>query len=884
MKINSFFNIIGKFLRWPLYLCLGLAVLLVCAQISLKYFLPMQSIQQKIVAVISQAVNADVRIDSFSAGLTGIQVKDIQINSIEGHVIANLKNAEVKINLLKLLKWDIDLKRIYIDKLDLFIVKNEDGSFNIDNLFVSKEPDAGQDKEENTDPLDLYIKICQIKQGMIVYTDKQSGAETVLDDVFFDLENFSFDGPFRLSVRAKASYKETASKTDVQDISFGFTLYPDLKNLDLRQALADIKLIIIERGNSDIILNGKVNNFTNPQADVSVTVKNFSGETLQGLGEVPDFNIAKAVLAFKANYNADLQKITADKLTLNISDASFPSVKQKLAADKISLVFKGTADLTKQIFKADNLVLQTDNAKFSADKFSFNPLKSVLVFEGGYDVKQENFSAEKLNFEIADTKLSLNGNNSSVEKAVLNFKGSYRNNNKNLTADMLNFESGQSQISAKGWFKSGKKSSYDLEISLNTLLAEITPFYPELQPYKLNGEIKAELALSNKNAKGKISLKHGSGYYEKAGTFNNINSSLDIASLKDISLHSLTGSLNGNPFKAALTYKEKGNKGNVNIAFSADKILIEDKTAVITQYSPEDTPVLDEDIAVPEKVAEEWFLPPLNIKGNIEIGTLDMPFLKASSVTLHTDLNNFTADLDKVGGIMTLNTRNGIIKDLHKLTNSSAITKVLFLSLSVVSKVINSLDVLSVLNKISKTVIPLGKDDHKTEKIEGALPYEYFDINLDFANGLTDIKKGNFVSDLLSFDLSGEINLINRKIDMNVDAAPGKHEKGGIMPLRLKIGGTIDNPSGSMSMLSSAVNLLGQGVFNNAGSRIIKKGVGGVLGAVGIGGQSKKEQEETQQDEFVPFEIIETQNENTEQTATGENKAANNQDSSTVKN
>lgn len=875
MKINSFFKITGKLIKLPLYLCLVLAVLLVCAQISLKYILPMESIQQKISAVLSKTLNADVVLESVSAGLTGITVKGVNI-SLKGEEIASAENIEVKINLLKLLKGDISLRRIYIDKLDLIIIKNKDGSFNFDEMFSPAEQPAQEDKQEESTPLDIYIKICQIKQGGISYIDKQSGAQANLKNVFFDLEKFSLNGSFRLSVHGKASYTDTTAGINAPDIPFVFTLYPDLKNLDLEQSFADIKLIIIERENSDIVLSGKVNNFINPQADVSVKINNFSDETLKGIIKSPQFNLTNAVLAVKAEYNTGFKTITADKFILNTSAVSFSSSGQKYGTDKISFSFKGKGDFNNQIYKADNLTLQTDNAKIASDKFSVNPLKSVLLFKGSYNAKEEKLSAEELNCEITSAKLSLNGNNSLVQKALFDFKGSYDATKQTLSADKCNFESGQSKISAKGWFKNGKKIAYDLDISLNTLLAEIAPFYPELQPYKLEGKVNAELSLSNKNAKGKISVKQGGGYYEKAGTFNNINSSLEIASLKDISLRSITGVLNGNPFKAALTYKESGNTGNVNFNFQADKVLVEDKTAVLTEYSPEDEPVLDEDITVPQDVASKWFLPPLNIKGNIEIGTLDMPFLKASSITLHTDLSNFTADLDKVGGIMSLNTQNGVIKDLYKLTNASLITKVLFLSLGVVSKVINTLDVLSVLNKISKTVIPLGKNENKTKKIKGALPYEHFDINLDFVNGLTDIKEGNFVSDLLSFDLSGEINFANRKINMNVDAAPGKHEKGGIMPLRLKIGGTVDNPSGSMSMVSSAVKLLGQGVFNNAGSRIIKKGVGGVLGAVGIGTQKSKE-EIPEQDEFIPLEIVEPQGNNLKTPAQDESQTAGNQ-------
>ena len=44
---------------------------------------------------------------------------------------------------------------------------------------------------------------------------------------------------------------------------------------------------------------------------------------------------------------------------------------------------------------------------------------------------------------------------------------------------------------------------------------------------------------------------------------------------------------------------------------------------------------------------------------------------------------------------------------------------------------------------------------------------------------------------MMSFNLSGTTNFKTEKVNMTVHAAPGKHETDGVMPLTLKIGGTV---------------------------------------------------------------------------------------------
>ena len=123
-----------------------------------------------------------------------------------------------------------------------------------------------------------------------------------------------------------------------------------------------------------------------------------------------------------------------------------------------------------------------------------------------------------------------------------------------------------------------------------------------------------------------------------------------------------------------------------------------------------------------------------------------------------------------------------------------------------------------------------------------------------FSDGVGDIKKGLFRSDRMSFNLTGQMNFVTRALNMNVQAAPGLHQEDGVMPLSVHIGGTMDDPQGSMKMMSSAMSMVTQGVTNNFASRTVKKGVGGLFGLFKKKPNESQETESTSDTDNLPEE------------------------------
>ena len=238
------------------------------------------------------------------------------------------------------------------------------------------------------------------------------------------------------------------------------------------------------------------------------------------------------------------------------------------------------------------------------------------------------------------------------------------------------------------------------------------------------------------------------------------------------------------------------------------------------------------------------------MRAQIKSGPVSVPYFYAKSVDIHTRLTGITAELDKADGTVDMQIGEGEIQDIYKLTQANSVTKAMFLSLSVVSRVINSLNVVDLLSKL----MPGDKEQMPEKKTDGKLAFESFSGALKFNKGVMEMTKGSFVSDLMSLKISGTTNFRNGVLDMQVNAAPGKHYDTGIMPITLKIGGTVDEPKGSLSMLGSAAALVTQAVGNNFASNAVKKGVGGFFGLFKKKQDAPAEPFPGQEDTFVPVD------------------------------
>ena len=528
-------------------------------------------------------------------------------------------------------------------------------------------------------------------------------------------------------------------------------------------------------------------------------------------------------------------------------------------------VHYGKADKPVQEIKAGlSALLNLNNYDWTGAYVHLKQL--VLTHSGGKLVlrgQAENVSAPHAKLQLTVTNFSdellqafeLQAPKFLVKRLKMELDGAADLDKKQVTVSSFTVQGLDSFISAGGRGNFAEKPVFNAQGNFDLNLETIGQALEMLADYRLTGKLQGRAQGTQENFSAEISAQELGAVVPGAGNLSDIAFNLTVADKDHAALQEVIGKINGGEFTGNLTAKRSGRGIELDLKARAPRI-------ALPAASKKETPVEEAIPTLPEEKAKSSDLPPFYVKAAVDIDSLDAPFIYGEKLVFRADLGNLTSALDQAQGTLSLDIGNGEIKDLAQLTSANLVTGVLFGSLDVVGRVINSLNVLSVLNVFSgkeqredrsdDMIVQTIVDENGQEQ-HILVPYEksaYADIwkfksfgtEMYFTGGVGDIKKGLFRSDRMSFNLTGDMNFNTRKLDMTVQAAPGLHEEDGVMPLTVRIGGTIENPQGSMSMMSSVTSMLTQSVTNNAASRAVKKGVGGFFG---LFKKKEKQEEET---------------------------------------
>ena len=428
----------------------------------------------------------------------------------------------------------------------------------------------------------------------------------------------------------------------------------------------------------------------------------------------------------------------------------------------------------------------------------------------------------------------------------------------------LQLPGGELNATAQAAFKNPADYRAEGDFAFN--LDELAALAPILaSTYGVTGQITGAFQAAADNWNAKLSVQQVGATLPAAGRLDGLSTQITAEGLKNLTVKDLSGTLNGARFDGYLTAVNRPLYVDARLELNMEKFILPPQTEPAPEQTQEETagteqaapqtasaqeqPALAPAPQGPQANTPKAKFPPVHLRAQIKSGPVSVPYFYAKSVAIHTRLTGITAELDKADGTAEMQIGGGEIQDIYKLTQANSVTKAMFLSLSVVSRVINSLNVVDLLSKL----MPGDKAQMPEKKTDGKLAFESFSGALKFNKGVMEMTKGSFVSDFMSLKISGTTNFRNGVLDMQVNAAPGKHYDTGIMPITLKIGGTVDEPKGSLSMLGSAAALVTQAVGNNFASNAVKKGVGGIFGLF------KKKQPSAaplpgQEDTFVPVD------------------------------
>ena len=134
-------KVIKKILKICSYIVDFIGFLLLLAEFSLRYILPLDSIKTKALSYVSQKIGAEVKAGDISAGLFSIEIDNVSVDTTkdtpQNLLICN--KIHLVLNPFKLLFAQLSIKKILLEKPYIQIIRYQDGSFNFDSLISSDE-------------------------------------------------------------------------------------------------------------------------------------------------------------------------------------------------------------------------------------------------------------------------------------------------------------------------------------------------------------------------------------------------------------------------------------------------------------------------------------------------------------------------------------------------------------------------------------------------------------------------------------------------------------------------------------------------------------------------------------------------------------------------
>lgn len=784
-----------KISKWGFYILGGLLLAAALADAGLRWASSSRRVKNYLVQKVSAALRRDVRLKQVRASLFGVRVSGLEVAEQGGFqqgTFLSVDKAGVRFSLIHLLHGHLKLRTVFLHGGAIRITRGADGKFNFADLSSSPVPSA--QKEAHADPFlpRITLGLLDIEQLDVFYIDAAQNRSLAVQQFMLRARRLMFTEPFRVISKAQVRWVEGDFPLES---TLAFNARLNLADLDLEKAALDITNLIVRYRSTPAVLTGQIKNFTNPSARLALEISRLSNDTLAELApDTPEFLI--------------------------------PALRVDVAARA----------------------------------------------------------------HLADSRAQ-------ISRLHLQLPG------------------GELNATAKAAFK--ERADYQAEGDFAFNLDELAALSPILaSTYGVTGQITGAFQAAADNWNAKLSVQQVGATLPAAGRLDGLSTQITAEGLKTLAVKDLSGTLNGAHFDGYLTAVNRPLYVDARLELNMEKFILPPQAEPAPEQTQEETPAAEavpaatqtqaepaeteqaapQEQATPAQeqtapqgpqaqtapaqtvlaqatpqapqaapaqeqtalapaqqapqTAHKAKFPPVHLRAQIKSGPVSVPYFYAKSVDIHTRLTGITAELDKADGTVDMQIGAGEIQDIYKLTQANSVTKAMFLSLSVVSRVINSLNVVDLLSKL----MPGDKEQMPEKKTDGKLAFESFSGALKFDKGVMEMTKGSFVSDFMSLKISGTTNFRNGVLDMQVNAAPGKHYDTGIMPITLKIGGTVDEPKGSLSMLGSAAALVTQAVGNNFASNAVKKGVGGFFGLFKKKQDAPAEPFPGQEDTFVPVD------------------------------
>ena len=325
----------------------------------------------------------------------------------------------------------------------------------------------------------------------------------------------------------------------------------------------------------------------------------------------------------------------------------------------------------------------------------------------------------------------------------------------------------------------------------------------------LTGSFAATDKKEGKDISGSLTLKDVSVLYPPF-SITQMNGTVKMASLEDISCPSLSGLLNDEKFKASFAYK--------NIKEVLDLTLKLDLAKLTLKQMPsfgEDT-AADSAQAAPAQTEQT---PPtlFNVTADVNLGPIDIPHVRTEGLAVKAALQNVSESMQQTNGTLSFTLQPGAVTDMDKLLKQNKIVRIILLPLGLLNTVGQKLN--------------LHLFDAEKQAKKGEIAITKGEGRYTFTNGLMKIDATTFESTLTNINANGTIDFAtDKKLDMKASATLLTKQT----PVVIKITGTVDNPSGKLDVLNTVGSVVG-GILSYKTAKSAATGTATAAGDIATG-------------------------------------------------
>ena len=621
-------------IRIAVWTALGALFCLAAAAVTAKIYFTPERLKKLALEYSSRTLGREVAFDSIELGLSGLSINSLKVSEypdFKKGVFFSASSFSVKPSFAALLHREIKINSISASGLKMQVKEISKNVYNFQDLLAARqEAPPAQNAAGKTAPAPLTITSLKIRDSRFHYANASGDMTADLAGINFSASGISPSDMFPV---------ETDLRLTVASPYFNGTIPAKLKgrvglgNWDLSKGRLKIEKASLALGGVKADIKGNLTGFLEPDAKLSIAVRQFSTDDLKAVFPVLPAKILLPGIDADADFKLTAKDLTLRSIAFRAGQLS-GQMKGRAAWDP-KITYDLSADIKAQTPEFDTTALAGKVKPFPVPHGYKLPLANVSA-----RVLLKNGLADIRDFSLDCDAISIKG------RTAVNFSGPSPKAEGSFNADIKNL----------------------------SRLASIAPAL--MEPYGLSGAAGVELTYAYSetlSVTGKAAVK-GAGAVFAEHRLSELGGSVDFTKDSAVS-QKLEGKLDGAAVRASFKVRDLTTHPKAEFDLNLAKLTLKDAPPAQART---------EKAKAGEKAGGRQFY--ADISGQAQVGAIEHPNFNCGPASMKLALTNISEDMKALDGTASFTAGPGRFTELYALAANHKAAKVALYPLIVLGK------------------------------------------------------------------------------------------------------------------------------------------------------------------------------------------------------